>query len=120
MLAANPAVGPVSNRKAQHRVQASRATHQVVAAPVQQVQVVVVHQVGRVEDALGRLRDVPEGLLRGPRRRVLRVQRCQAVPEALRWGWRLQRTGLRVSGAQRFLSQLMGHLSAVSPATEHA
>lgn len=60
-----------------------RATHQVAAAPVQQVEVVVIHQVGRVQDALLRLRHMPEVLAAGRGRQVAVVQACQAALMAL-------------------------------------
>ena len=54
-------------------------TEDILGVPVEQIEVVVVEQLGRVEDALGRLRDVPPGPIRtldgGPVQRVEHAQR---------------------------------------------
>ena len=63
--------------------------HRVVRAPVEQVEVVVVDEVGRVEDALLRLRHVARGLAARRRAHVARVQRRQVALVALRRRGRL-------------------------------
>ena len=58
------------------------ATHRVAGAPVQEVEVVVINQVGGVQDAVGLLGDGAEGLL-DARARVGGVQRSHVVLVAL-------------------------------------
>lgn len=65
------------------------ATHRVVAAPVQQVEVVVVDEVGRVEDAFLGGRHVAELLAAGRLAQVGRVERREAGLVALRRRGRL-------------------------------
>ena len=57
-------------------------THRVAGPPVEQVEVVVVDEVGGVEDAVGLLRHGAERLL-GPRPRVCGVERGHGVLVAL-------------------------------------
>jgi hypothetical protein len=59
-------------------------THHVVAAPVEEVEVVVVDEVGRVEDALLGRRHVAELLAARRRAEVGRVERREAAVVALR------------------------------------
>ena len=61
---------------------APAATHRVAGAPVEEVEVVVVNQVGGVQDAVGLLGDGAEGLLH-PRARIGGVQRGHVVLVAL-------------------------------------
>lgn len=73
------------------------ATHRVAAPPVQEVEVVVVHHVGGVQDLLRSLREGPEGLLLWPLPQVLGVDAHVAlVPR--RGRRRLQHEGIRLSG----------------------
>lgn len=67
-------------------------TNHIDAAPVQQVQVVVIQQVRSIQYAFWCLRDVPECLLHGAGPCILSVKRCQAILMSLWRSGRLQRT----------------------------
>lgn len=64
-----------------------RARRDRTGAPVKEVKIVVVHQLGGVEDALGSLRNVARGLLVDSLRRLaLRVKHAEVVHVALLGG----------------------------------
>jgi hypothetical protein len=67
-----------------------RQGYQVVAAPVKEVEVIVVQQVGSIKDSFWCLRDGTEGLLDRPGTSVLRVQGSQRVLVSFRRSWSLQ------------------------------